>query len=86
MFTTLLALALAADPAPAPLFVAHGTATTDKAGTLAKLSADFAVTLSDPDGTVPAGELISLRQQAPCSCAARQQRYPFINDLLMRFE
>ncbi len=62
MFTTLLALALAADPAP--LFVAHGTDPTDKAGTLAKLSADFAVTLTDPDGTVPTGELISLRQHA----------------------
>ncbi len=62
MLPTLLALALAADPAPAPLFVAHGTDPTDKAGTLAKLSADFAVTLTDPDGTVPAGELISLRQ------------------------
>jgi hypothetical protein len=61
MFTALLVFALAADPAP-PLFVAHGTTAADKAGTLSKLSADFAVTLTDPNATVPAGELVSLRQ------------------------
>lgn len=63
MLPTLLALALAADPKPAfPLFVAHGTDPTAKAGTLAKLTPDFAVTLTEPDASVPAGDLVSLRR------------------------
>lgn len=63
MLPTLLALALAADPAPVfPLFVAHGTDPTAKAGTLSKLAPDFGVTLVQPDGSIPAGELVALRR------------------------
>lgn len=63
MLPTLLTLALAADPKPTfPLFVAHGTDPAAKAGTLAKLAPDLAVTLTEPAATVPAGELVSLRR------------------------
>jgi hypothetical protein len=63
MLPLAVALALAADPKPAfPLFVARGTDPTEKAGTLAKLAPDFAVTLVEPAGVVPAGELVSLRR------------------------
>jgi hypothetical protein len=63
MLLTLLAFALAADPAAVfPLFVAHGTDPTAKAGTLARLAPDFAVTLVQPDGSIPAGELLALRR------------------------
>lgn len=63
MLPALLALALAADPKPAfPLFVAHTTAATPKAGTLVKLEPDFTVGLTEPDAAVPAGELVALRR------------------------
>lgn len=63
MLPLALALILAADPKPAfPLFIAHSTDPTPKVGTLAKLEPTFAVTISEPNATIPAGELISLRR------------------------
>lgn len=56
-------LALAADPKPVfPLFVVHGTDPTPVAGTLTKLTPDFAVTLAEPNATIQAGELVSVRR------------------------
>ena len=57
-----LALALAADPAAAPLFVAHSADPTPKVGTLTALAADFSAALAEPAAGVPAGELVSLRR------------------------
>lgn len=63
MLPLALALALAADPKPSfPLFVAHSTDPTPKVGTLTKLEPTFAVTITEPAASVPAGELISLRR------------------------
>lgn len=63
MLPTLLALVLAADPKPTfPLFIAQGTDPTPVAGTLAKLTPDFGVTLVEPNATIQAGELVSLRR------------------------
>jgi len=63
MLTALLALALAADPKPEfPLFIAQGTEPTSVGGTLAKLTPDFGVTLVEPNATIQAGELVSLRR------------------------
>ena len=66
MFLAVVCLALAADPKPVPngtpVFVARSVDPTAKVGTLAKLESTFAVTLAEPPGSVPAGELVSLRR------------------------
>jgi hypothetical protein len=85
MLPTLLALTAVLQVPPSaadlklgfPLFVAYSTDPTPKAGTLAKLTSDYSVTIVQPDATVPAGELVSLRRAEkpqPALPAARHVR------------